>query len=156
MAVAALESRILMSGTTPTIESLAFANPVANYGMVSGDFAGVLADATPASYYTIEIDTNNDQMSDVSGMTGSPGSFSSYGSMPLGTTSVQARAMEYDSQTGQYAYGDWQQFAVRDGVVPNTPPTIAGLMFANPSIMSGTVYGDFTGTLTDATPGSYY
>ena len=91
MAVAALESRILMSGTAPTIESLAFANPVANYGMVSGDFAGVLADATPASYYTIEIDTNNDQMPDLSGMTGSPGSFNSYGSLPLGTTSPGPR-----------------------------------------------------------------
>ena len=30
MAVAGLESRILLTGTTPTIESLAFANPVAN------------------------------------------------------------------------------------------------------------------------------
>ena len=80
-------------------------------GTVYGDFTGTLTDATPGSYYTLEIDTNNDQMSDVSG-SAYPGSFGISGSLPLGTTSVQARAMEYVSTTGQYVYGNWQQFTI--------------------------------------------
>ncbi len=153
---AALESRILLTNTLPTIDSLAFTNPSASNGSANGNFVGSLTDDTPGSYYTIEIDTNNDQLSDVSGMSGGPGSYSVSGSMPIGTTSVQARVMESVSETGQYEYGSWQTFAVSDGFVVNTLPTIATLTFANPSASYGSVNGNFAGSLTDATPSSYY
>ncbi len=153
---AALESRVLLTNTLPTIDSLAFTNPTASNGSANGNFVGSLTDNTPGSNYTIEIDTNSDQMSDVSGMTGGPGSYSVSGSMPIGTTSVKARAIECDSATGQYEYGSWQTFTVSDGFVVNTLPTIAALTFANQSASNGSVNGNFEGSVTDATPSSYY
>ena len=146
----------MLTGTAPSIDSLSFSNPNVSSGSVSGDFAGVLSDSTPGAYYTIEIDTNGDQMPEASGMTGSPGSFSTYGSMPLSTTSVMARAVEMDSTTWQYVYGAWQPFTVNTGVVVNTLPTIASLTFANPSAAYGSVTGQFVGSVTDATPSYSY
>lgn len=125
------------------------------YGMASGDFAGSLINATPGTYYTIEIDTNSDQLADASGSTFME-SFNVSGSMSLGTNSVKARVSEYDMLTGQYASGSWQAFSVSDGAVANTLPVMTGLAFTNPSAMSGLVSGDFAGTLSDTTPAMSY
>ena len=155
---AALESRVLLTNTLPTIESLAFANPSASYGSANGNFVGSLTDATPSSYCTIEIDTSGDLISDVSGGA-YYGSFDFSSWISLGTTSVNARAIEYDSETGQYASSNWQQFAVSDGVVANSLPVIASLGLTHDTETPGdlsTSEARLSFTLTDVDPSYYY
>lgn len=145
----------MLTSTLPTIGSLTFTNSSSNYGMASGNFSGSLTNASPSAYYTIEIDTNYDQLADVSGSSFMD-RFQVYGSLPIGTTSLTARVSEYDMATGQFLSSPWQTFAVSDGVVANTLPVVTGLQLTNPSVSMGTVTGDFTGVLTDTTAAMYY
>ena len=106
--------------TPPSLSNLNFTLASLADGTCSGTLTGRLDDGSTMSSYYLQFDHNpGDNIETINAWASGPNAdFSTWLSVPVGTVTVLARAVEYDSN-GATMYGDWT--AVNVNAV-NTPP----------------------------------
>ncbi len=104
------------ANTLPTITSLTFNKSIVTDGRVYGSFDATLEDDTPSDTYSIEIDADTESIV----FDGDNSYYIADSNLSGTAVTVRARAVELVSwpwqSADQYAYGEWQEFTVSDGV----------------------------------------
>ncbi len=133
VAAEVLEQRLCLSGN-PVVTSLTLDNDTGDPNdniTTDPTFKGTTQPAQTGGYVDLEIDYNNDGVTDQYHFTDANGNFvfDPTNDIEYGEITIQVRPAEYDSQTMSYNYGAWVALAIDFQAPP--PPTLDMLGLKN-------------------------